>query len=208
MIAPKLRRYQDLKEDLAILFDLPWDGGIITNVMAGYTGSPLPKKLGIKAGHKVCLLNAPGSFVRQVSTEDVRIAHDLRLPPVDVVVLFVDRVAELERRFADITSRMHPAGGFWVAWPKARRGCDVTEDVVRRIALACGMTDNKVCSMGDFDAVRLVLRAEHRDAVMYRAEPPPISRRVRRPTAPARMMHRTSSGAGSTLRRARARSTK
>jgi hypothetical protein len=71
------------------------------------------------------------------------------------------------------------------------------------------MTDNKVCTMGEFDAVRLVLRAEHRDAVMYRVEPPPISRRVRRPTAAARMMHRaSSSGAGSTLRRARARSTK
>ena len=210
MIAPKPNRYQRLKEDFAILFDLSAGGGIITNVMAGYTGSPLPKKLGIKAGHKVCLLNAPGSFVRQVSNEDgVRVAHDLRLPPVDVVVLFVDRVAELERRFADISLRMHPAGGFWVAWPKARRGCDVTEDVVRRIALACGMIDNKVCTMGEFDAVRLVLRAEHRDAVMYRAEPPPISRRVRRPTAAARMMHRaSSSGAGSTLRRARARSTK
>jgi hypothetical protein len=177
--------------------------------MAGYAGKPLPKKLGIKAGHKVCLLNAPGAFARHLQQqEDVRIAHDLRLPPVDVVVLFVDRVADLERRFADITARMHPAGGFWVAWPKARRGCDITEEVVRRIALACGMTDNKVCSMGDHVAVRLVLRAEHRDAVAYRAAPPPISRRVRRPTAAARIMHRTSSGAGSTLRRARARSTK
>jgi len=175
--------------------------------MAGYTGTPLPKKLGIKAGHKVCLLNAPGAFVRQMSHEDVRIAHDLRLP-VDVVVLFVDRVADLERRFADITARLHPAGGFWVAWPKARRGCDITEDVVRRIALACGMIDNKGCSMGEYEGVRLVLRTEHRAAVAYRAEPPPpISRRVRRPTAAARIIHRTS-GAGSTLRRVRARSTR
>jgi hypothetical protein len=175
--------------------------------MAGYTGTPLPKKLGIKAGHKVCLLNAPAPFVRHLESQDVRLAHDLRLPPVDVVVLFVDRVADLERRFADISNRLHPSGGFWVAWPKARRGCDVTEDVVRRIALACGMTDNKGCSMGEWEGVRLVLRTEHRAAVMYRAEPPPISRRVRRPTAAARVIHR-SSGAGSTLRRARARSTK
>ena len=175
--------------------------------MAGTTGTPLPKKLGIKAGHKVCLLNAPGSFARRLEQEDVRIAHDLRLPPVDVVVLFVDRVADLERRFADISNRLHPAGGFWVAWPKMRRGCDITEEVVRRIALACGMIDNKVCSMGEFAGVRLVLRAEHRDAVAYRAEPPPVSRRVRRPTAAARIMHR-SRGAGSTLSRARARSTK
>lgn len=180
--------------------------------MAGYAGTPLPKKLGIKAGQKVCLLNAPGTFVRRMSAEDVRIAHDLRLPPVDVVVLFVDRIADLERRFADITARLHPAGGFWVAWPKARRGCDITEDVVRRIAMACGMTDNKVCSMGEYEGLRLVLRTEHRAAVAYRAEPPPpISRRVRRPTAAARMirsMQRSSSGAGSSMRRARARSTK
>jgi hypothetical protein len=178
--------------------------------MAGYTGTPLPKKLGIKAGHKVCLLNAPGPFARRLSTEDVRIAHDLRLPPVDVVVLFVDRIADLERRFADIANRLHPAGGFWVAFPKVRRGCDITEDVVRRIALACGMVTNKVCSMGELKGVRLVLRAEHRDAVAYRGEPPPVSRRMRRPTAAARMMHRPlrSSGAGSMMRRARARSTK
>jgi hypothetical protein len=175
--------------------------------MAGYAGTPLPKKLGIKAGHKVCLLNAPGAFARHLESQDVRIAHDLRLPPVDMVVLFVDRVADLERRFADIAARLHPAGGFWVAWPKKRRGNDVTEDVVRRIALACGMIDNKVCSIGDWAGVRLVLRGENRDAVAYRAEPPPISRRVRRPTAAARIMHRPS-GAGSILRRARARSTK
>ena len=208
MITPKLNGCRDLKEDFAILFDLPLGGGIITNVMAGYTGKPLPKKLGIKAGHKVCLLNAPGAFSRHMESQDVRVTHDLRLPPVDVVLLFVDRIADLERRFADITARLHPAGGFWVAWPKARRGCDITEDVVRRIALACGMIDNKVCSMGEWEGLRLVLRAEHRDAVAYRAEPPPISRRIRRPTAAARMMHRHSSGAGSTLRRARARSTK
>lgn len=176
--------------------------------MAGHTGTPLPKKLGIKAGHKVCLLNAPNTFERAMAAQDVRIAHDLRLPPVDVVVLFVDRVADLERRFTDIASRLHPAGGFWVAWPKKRRGSDVTADVVRRIAMACGMTDNRTCSIGDWDGVRLVLRAEHRDAVAYRAEPPPpLSRRVRRPTAPARLVTRTS-GAGSSLRRVRARSTK
>lgn len=180
--------------------------------MAGYAGTPLPKKLGIKAGHKVCLLNAPGGFVRRLSSEDVRIAHDLRLPPVDVVVLFVDRVADLERRFADITYRMHPEGGFWIVFPKARRGCDITEEVVRRIALACGMVTNKMCSMDELIGLRLVLRAEHRAAVSYRVEPPPVSRRVRRPTAAARVMHRHSSGsgsgAGSLMRRARARSTK
>ena len=179
--------------------------------MAGYTGTPLPKKLGIKDGHKVCLLNAPGAFERHLDLQavdhDLRIVRDLRLPPVDVVVLFVDRIADLERRFMDIAARLHPAGGFWVAWPKKRRGNDITEEVVRRIALACGMVDNKLCSIGDWAGLRLVLRVQNRDAVAYRAEPPPsISRRVRRPTAPARIIR--ASGAGSSLRRVRARSTK
>ncbi|MBX3159405.1 MAG: DUF3052 domain-containing protein [Deltaproteobacteria bacterium] len=180
--------------------------------MAGYPGTPLPKKLGIKAGHKVCLLNAPGSFERQVAQDEVRITHDLRLPPVDVVVLFVDRIADLERRFADIAARLHPAGGFWVAF-RSVRGCDITDEVVRRIALAAGMVDNKVCTFDTWSAMRLVLRQDIRDAVAYRAiPPPPLSRRMRRPSsAPARIAHRTlsrSSGAGSSMRRARARSTK
>lgn len=182
--------------------------------MAGYPGTPLPKKLGIKAGHKVCLLNAPGSVQRHLEQDDVRLSFDLRLPLVDVVVLFVDNLDDLERRFGDAAARLHPEGGFWVAW-RTRRGCGVTEDVVRRIALAGGMVGNKVCELdGAWSAMRLVLRTEIRDAMMYRVvPPPPISRRVRRPTAPARIAHRTlprstSSGAGSTLRRVRARSTK
>lgn len=181
--------------------------------MAGYPGTPLPKKLGIKTGQKVCLLNAPGSVQRHLEIEDagIRITHDLRLPPVDVVVLFVERVADLERRFADITARLHPEGGFWVAF-RTHRG-DITDDVVRRIALAAGMVDNKVCTIdSSWSGMRLVLRDEIRAAMMYRVTPPPaLSRRMRRPTAPARIAARSlprASGAGSTMRRARARSTK
>jgi len=176
----------------------------------------LPKRLGIKAGQKVCLLNAPCSVQRRLTQveagEDVRFTHDLRLPPVDVVVLFVERIVDLERRFADITDRLHPAGGFWVAF-RTHRG-DVTDDVVRRIALAAGMVDNKACEIdASWSGMRLVLRDEIRDAMMYRAEPPTLSRRTRRPTAPPRSpgpAHRVlrSSGAGSSMRRVRARSTK
>ncbi len=176
--------------------------------MAGYAGTPLPKKLGIKAGHKVCLLNVPGGLERHLSdAEDVQFAHDLRLPLVDVVVLVVDKLADFERRVVDIAARLHPAGGFWVAWRKKRRGSDISEDVVRRIAMACGLIDNKVISIGDWSTVRLVMRGENRDAVAYRAEPPPLSRRVRRPTAAARMMYGRG-GSGSAMRRARARSHK
>jgi len=173
----------------------------------------LPKKLGIKAGHKVCLLNAPGAFERTLISDDVRITHDLRLPPVDMVILFVDSLAELERRVTDVVGRLHPAGGFWVAWRRnCRRAYEITHDVVQRIALAAGMTMNKVCSIDDaHSGVRLVMRGEIREAMAYRAEPPPppLSRRTRRPTARiAPRIARASSGAGSSLRRVRARSTK
>ena len=128
-------------------------------------------------------------------------------PRSDVVVLFVDKLSDLEKRVADIAARMHPAGGFWVAWPKrARRATDVTEDMVRRVALAAGMVDNKACSIGNsWLGIRLVLRTEIRDAVAYRAAPPvpTLSRRTRRPTAPAKIVHR-SSGAGSAMHRVRA----
>ena len=179
--------------------------------MAGYPGKPLPKKLGIKAGHKVCLLNAPVAFERHLAQDDVRITHDLRLPPVDMVVLFVDRVVDLERRLGDIVSRLHPAGGFWVAFRTSGRGTDITEDVVCRIALAAGMVQNKACEIdASWSGVRLVMRDEIREAVAYRVAPPPqISRRVRRPAAAARVARLpASSGAGSTMRRARARSTR
>jgi hypothetical protein len=184
--------------------------------MAGYPGTPLPKKLGIKSGHKVCLLNAPGGFQRSLELEgeqselaDVRITHDLRLPPVDVVVLFVDRVIDLERKVGLIAARLHPEGGFWVAFRTSGRGSDITEDVVRRIAMAAGMVRDKICAIDDsWSGMRLVIRSEIRDAIAYRVVPPPtLSRRVRRPTAAARMA-RVASGAGSSLRRARARSAK
>lgn len=178
--------------------------------MAGYPGHPLPKKLGIKAGHKVCLLNAPGSFERNLASDDVRITTDLRLPPVDMVVMFVDSLEELEHRFTDVVGRLHPAGGFWVAWRRTSRR--VSEDVVRRIALAAGMTANKACTIdASYAGVRLVLRSEIREAMAYRTEPPPISRRTRRPTAriAARIVRsRKSSSAGSSMQRARARSSK
>jgi hypothetical protein len=158
------------------------------------------------------LLNAPGSFERQLEQDDVRITHDLRLPPVDMVVLFVDRIVDFERRVADIVARLHPEGGFWVAFRTSGRGSDITEDVVCRIALAAGMIHNKVCAIdASWSGVRLVIRDEIRDAIAYRVlpPPPPLSRRVRRSAmAAARIARLPGSGAGSTLRRARARSTK
>ena len=172
----------------------------------------LPKKLGIKDGHTVVALGAPDGFERSLDLpESVKVYQALRIGPVDVCVLFVDRVADLEKRFGEITSRMHPEGGFWVAWRK-RRPTDITPEVIRCVALAGGMIDNKICEIDEvWSAIRLVVRVENRDALAYRALPPlralRMVRRSRRARATPRPLAAVG-GAGSALRRARARSSR
>lgn len=173
--------------------------------MAGYSGTPLAKKLGIKAGHSVVVTGlVPASFEPGLELpEGARVFRQLRPAPIDVMVYFVDKVADLEHRMNALLARMHPAGGFWVAWPKktSRRLTDITEDVVRRIGLAGGLVDNKVCAIDDtWSGLRLVVRLENREAMAYRAEPPPRMR-ARRATG-------TAAGGGSTQRRALARSSR
>ena len=117
----------------------------------------------------------------------------------DVIILFVDKLAELERRMSPVLARLHPDGGLWIAWPKkaARKPTDITEDVVRRIGLAGGLVDNKVAAIDDVWAgLRLVVRVENREAVAYRAEPPAPKRKPR---------PRTKSGAGAAAHRALSR---
>lgn len=175
--------------------------------MAGYSGTPLAKKLGIKPGHAVVAMgDEPATFAGALELpEGARLFHQLRPAPIDVLVYFVDRLAELERRFATLTSRMHPDGALWIAWPKktslrARKGgSDITEDVVRRIGLAGGLVDNKVCAIDEtWSGLRLVVRVENRAALAYRAEPPLKVRRRRATAAPA-------AAPGSAGRRAEAR---
>jgi hypothetical protein len=164
--------------------------------MAGTTGTPLPKKLGIRHGHNVVLLNAPTGFERSLDVSDsVRVAHQLRFAPANVVVIFVDSIPDLERRFADIAARLHPAGGLWVAW-RRRSSRRITHDVIRQIGLAAGMVDNKQCALDAvWSGMRLVVRPENRDAIAYLAAP----------RRPKRASSVRSSGAGSAGTRAKAR---
>ncbi|HVV81935.1 MAG TPA: hypothetical protein VHE35_02605 [Kofleriaceae bacterium] len=172
--------------------------------MAGYSGTPLARKLGIKPGHAVAVLGlAPASFEGRLELpEGARIFHQLRPTPFDVIVLFVDRLAELEARFSKVLARLHPEGGLWVAWPKksSRRPTDITEDVVRRVGLAGGLVDNKVCAIDEvWSGLRLVVRVENREAVAYRAEPPAPKKKPRA---------RSRSGAGGSSSRAAARASR
>lgn len=144
--------------------------------MAGYSGTPLPKKLGIKPGHRVAILGAPRGFVQHTLgalPQDVIVATALTgRAPVDVVVLFAASASALEKRFAPASSRLASDGGLWVAWPKKASGVttDLTEDVVRGIGLAAGLVDNKVCAIDEvWSGLRLVVRVKDRakrDAVL------------------------------------------
>lgn len=136
--------------------------------MAGYSSTPLAKKLGIKDAHLVALLNAPKGFERTLDglADEVTITESLAgRKPYDVIVLFVDSNAKFEKQFDRARARLDQAGGLWVAWPKKASGIktDLTEDVIRDLALATGMVDNKVCAIDDtWSGLRVVVRVKDR----------------------------------------------
>jgi hypothetical protein len=136
---------------------------------AGYSGTPLPKKLGIKEGHRVLLLSPPSDFGKTLGELPALVsvethANGEKKPLLDVVVAFVKTRPELARALAART-RLDPAGGLWIAWPKKASGVatDVTEDVVRVQGLATGLVDNKVCAIDEtWSGLRLVYRVADR----------------------------------------------
>jgi hypothetical protein len=127
---------------------------------AGYSGTPLPKKLGIKPGHRVLLLGAPEGF----ALEGVKAVRSLR-GPADVIVSFHRERRDLERRMPALREAMVPNAGLWIAWPKraSKVPTDLTEDVVRELALANVLVDNKVAAIDEvWSGLRLVIRVRDR----------------------------------------------
>jgi hypothetical protein len=116
---------------------------------AGYSGTPLVKKLGIKPGSSLVLLGAPRGFRRELvgMPRSVRVSPTLDAPAPDLIVWFVLSGRALDMRMAAVSSTMGP--GLWVAWPKKASGVvtDLTEDVVRKAGLANGLVDYKVCAV-------------------------------------------------------------
>ena len=134
--------------------------------MVGYSGTPLARKLGISEGSRLALLGAPAGFDEELAPlpEGVTVLRRLA-PGLDVAVLFVTERRDLERRFPAVAKAVFPAGGFWVAWPKraSKVPTDLTEDVLREVALPQGLVDNKVCAVTDvWSGLRLVWRKENR----------------------------------------------
>ena len=130
----------------------------------GYSGTPLPRKLGIKPGHRVALLGAPQSLALPELPEDVRIVRRAG-GQADVIVSFHVARADFARRLPSLRAMMRPAAGLWIAWPKraSKAATDMTEDVVREVALPTGLVDNKVCAIDEvWSGLRLVIRLRDR----------------------------------------------
>src|SRR5947208_1774892 len=133
---------------------------------AGYSGTPLSRKLGVKPAARVALIKAPDGFDATLGELPDHVTVIRRaLRPCDVMVAFFARRASLVRRLPTLRDALDPAGGLWIAWPKRASGVatDLTEDVVREIALAKGLVDNKVCAIDEtWSGLRLVYRLSDR----------------------------------------------
>lgn len=130
---------------------------------AGYSGTPLHRKLGIAPGSRLALLGAPAELELELP-DGVSVATRAGARR-DVIVLFATRRAELERRLPAARRALEPAGGLWVAWPKRSSGVptDLDENLLREIVLPTGMVDNKVCAIDDvWSGLRFVVRLENR----------------------------------------------
>jgi hypothetical protein len=131
---------------------------------AGNSQTPLPRKLGIAEGDEIALIGAPEWLedtlraVPDIASVHTDLADDARY---DVIVAFVTERAELEAQLPRLRARMAPACGLWIAWPKRASGeqTDVTDQVVRDVALPTGLVDNKVCAIdATWSGLRLVIR--------------------------------------------------
>lgn len=134
--------------------------------MSGYSGTPLAKKLGIKAGYDVWTVGAPDGFVDWLESlsEGVDVQTGSQ-PRVDMAIVFGISRADIEERFASAMGRIGPEGAIWVAWPKKSSGIptDLNGDVMRELFLPTGMVDNKVCAINEtWSGLRFVVRRENR----------------------------------------------
>jgi len=125
---------------------------------AGYSGTPLPRKLGIGDESRVAIVAAPAGF--ELDAKIVPLGADM-----DVILFFVVEARELERCFSELAALLTPAGGLWIAWPKQASAVptDLRDGVVRRIGLAHGLVDNKVCAITEvWSGLRFVRRLADR----------------------------------------------
>jgi hypothetical protein len=142
--------------------------------MPGYSGTPLPKKLGIKPGFRVQLVSAPAEVQTELreALASCAIAHagkrksnDKLNDPLDFAIIFTKSQAELKQEFRRLAKLLQPAGMLWVSWPKKSSGVasDLDDNRVREIGLAAGLVDVKVCAVTEiWSGLKFVRRLKDR----------------------------------------------
>jgi hypothetical protein len=129
-------------------------------VAAGYSDTPLERKLGLKPGQRVAMIGAPPDFALVGVRPFRRLA-----PRLDVILCFVTTEAELRRRLPRLEAALVPTGSLWIAWPKRASGVptDLGENLLRELILPDGLVDNKVCAIDEtWSGLRFVVRRENR----------------------------------------------
>jgi hypothetical protein len=140
----------------------------LAGFMAGYSGTPLPKKLGIKPNLRVAFSNVPADVSSELKTAlaGCTVVRDGQRP-LDFAFLFVKSQADLKPAFATIARKLAPAGVVWIAWPKKTSGIasDLNENDVRKIGLEIGLVDVKVCAVNEtWSGLKFVIRLKDRPA--------------------------------------------
>jgi hypothetical protein len=133
---------------------------------SGYSGTPLAKKLSLKDGMRVWRDGMPASVSEEIAAERLHLQL-LTLPeaPIDAAHIFVADRADLEAKLKNLLTFIDPAGMIWVSWPKksSKVPTDITEDVIRDVALPMGLVDVKVCAVDDiWSGLKLVVRRQNR----------------------------------------------
>jgi hypothetical protein len=133
--------------------------------MPGYSGTPLPKKLGIKDGLRVRLVGLPPEVAAEMKTSLDKCEIARPKMPLDFMMFFTKSRAELEKEFTRAGRDLAPAGMLWISWPKKSSGVatDVDENIVREIGLASGLVDVKVCAVTEiWSGLKFVRRVKDR----------------------------------------------
>jgi hypothetical protein len=134
--------------------------------MAGYSETPLIRKLGIKAGYNIALVNTPTEFFYAITLPPDTKVNSRSKKPLDFVLLFAKSEKELNKKFAAYAERLLPAGMIWVAWPKKSSGVttDLSFNNVQAIGLAAGLVDVKICAVSDvWSGLKFVFRLKDRE---------------------------------------------
>ena len=139
--------------------------------MAGYSGTPLVKKLGIKPGFNIVLVNAPTDYATELDLPPDVTVNSRSGKPLDFAQLFVKSEKELQREFSEYAKRLNASGMLWVSWPKKSSGVstNLSDNIVRGIGLAAGLVDVKVCAVNEvWSGLKFVFRLKDRPKVNQR----------------------------------------